>query len=80
MIVKSLNLRRKTNVSIMDERFDNITVDGVRIWRSEIIPLLDYHLHNIGYVTEEQLQDLGNSIIHDIVQSKKTFVKINYDR
>ena len=46
-------------------------IDGTKIYREELLAHLDWHLHNAGHVSKEQLQDLGKLIINDLLIQKQ---------
>jgi hypothetical protein len=48
-----------------------IEVEGVKIYREDILRWKDYYLHNCGNINHESEQLLGNMIISNIVNQSK---------
>jgi len=50
---------------------DYIEIEGIKIYREEILLWKDYHIHNGGNISKEIEQELSKIIISDILKEKQ---------
>jgi len=50
---------------------DYIEIEGVKIYREDILRWKDYYLHNSGNISYDSEQLLGNIIISNIINQNK---------
>jgi hypothetical protein len=50
---------------------DYIEIEGIKIYREEILQWKDYHMHNWGNISKENEQELSKIIISDILKEKQ---------
>jgi hypothetical protein len=50
---------------------DYIEIEGIKIYREDILRWEDYYLHNSGNISYDSEQLLGNIIISNIINQNK---------